>query len=209
MPTLDQIHAAADSLFADGKKPTLAAVRAMVGGSYSTLSPALARWRVEQDQSSSSATITDSVPHVVSQALLVAAGTAWREAQSLAQAQIDAERDQLALARAQAEEQVSDALVAADASAADADAVRQALKDLQQQFQNLTQALSVAQALNVELRADRDAARTAAASSADLASELRGRLAAIQETSSKMTEQSQPPKSPRRQSPRIAVSGST
>lgn len=185
MPTLDQIHAAADALAADGKKPTLAAVRAMVGGSYSTLSPALARWRVEQDQTSSSATITDSVPPVVSQALLIAAATAWREAQSLAQAQIDAERDQLALARAQADEQVSDALSAADASAADADAARQALKDLQQQYQDLTQALAVAQALNVELRADRDAARTAATSSADIASEMRGRLAALEERAPK------------------------
>lgn len=200
MPTLDQIHAAADSLAADGKKPTLAAVRAMVGGSYSTLSPALARWRVEQDQSSSTATITDSVPPVVSQALLIAAATAWREAQSLAQAQIDAERDQLALARAQADEQVSDALAAADASAADADAARQALKDLQQQFQDLTQALSVAQALNLELRADRDSARTAAASSADLASEMRGRLAALQETAPKVTDNTQSSKNQRRQS---------
>lgn len=199
MPTLDQIHAAADALAADGKKPTLAAVRAMVGGSYSTLSPALARWRVEQDQTSSSATITDSVPPVVSQALLIAAATAWREAQSLAQAQIDAERDQLALARAQADEQVSDALAAADASAADADAARQALKDLQQQYQDLTQALAVAQALNVELRADRDAARTAATSSADLASEMRGRLAALEERASK-ADHIQPLKLSRRQS---------
>lgn len=199
MPTLDQIHAAAESLAADGKKPTLAAVRAMVGGSYSTLSPALARWRAQQDQTSTSPTITDSVPPVVSQSLLVAAATAWREAQSLAQAQIDAERDQLALARAQADDQVSDALAAADASAADADAARQALIDLQQQYQDLIQALAVAKALTIELRADRDAARTAATSSADLASEMRGRLAALEERASK-ADHIKPLKPSRRQS---------
>lgn len=202
MPSLDQIHAAADALVADGKKPTLAAVRAMVGGSYSTLSPALAKWRVEQDQITTSNTITDTVPPVVSQALLIAASTAWQQAQSLAQAQIDAERNQLSIARAQADEQISDALAVADASASDADAARQSLIDLQKQYQDLTQAHAVAQALNAELRADRDAARAAATASADIASEMRGRLAAYEQQAN--AGHLQPPKSSRKQASAVA-----
>lgn len=202
MPTLDQIHAAADALVADGKKPTLAAVRAIVGGSYSTLSPALAKWRDEQDQTASRTTITDSVPPVVSQALLAAATKAWHEAQSLAQAQIAAERHQLALSRAQADEQIADALAVADASAADADAARKALTDLQQQYANLQKNHAVADALNAELRVDRDAARAAATSAADLASQMRGRLASFEQQSK--AGHFQPPKPSRKQASAVA-----
>ena len=43
--TREQVWQAADSLSKAGQKPTLAAVRELVGGSYSTLSPLLCEWR--------------------------------------------------------------------------------------------------------------------------------------------------------------------
>ena len=46
--TREQVWQAADSLSKAGQKPTLAAVRELVGGSYSTLSPLLREWRERQ-----------------------------------------------------------------------------------------------------------------------------------------------------------------
>jgi colicin import membrane protein len=46
--TKEQIFEAADQIAANGQRPTLEAVRQMVGGSYTTISPALNTWKSRQ-----------------------------------------------------------------------------------------------------------------------------------------------------------------
>ena len=48
--TKEQIIAAADQIAAAGERPTLEAVRQIVGGSYTTISPVLNEWKARQKE---------------------------------------------------------------------------------------------------------------------------------------------------------------
>ena len=48
--TKEQILAAADQIAAAGERPTLEAVRQIVGGSYTTISPVLNEWKARQKE---------------------------------------------------------------------------------------------------------------------------------------------------------------
>jgi len=153
MPTLTtaQIHAAADALAAAGQKPTMQAVRTHLGGgSYSTISPALAEWRARQQQAQAAAPVAgEPVPQAVAERATSLASEIWSAALALADGRLAAERAALDQARTELESERADALAAADAMAADLDAVKAQLAQQQQHQQ--------------QQQADLDAARLEAA----------------------------------------------
>jgi len=137
MPTLTtaQIHAAADAITAAGGRPTMQAVRTHLGGgSYSTISPALASWRTQQQQAHAAAPVAgEPVPAQVAERATSLAGEIWSAALALADGRLAAERAALDQVRTDLEAERADALAAADAMATDLDAIKAQLAQQQQQ----------------------------------------------------------------------------
>ena len=61
--TKEQILAAADQIAAAGERPTLEAVRQIVGGSYTTISPVLNEWKARQKEAT--APLREPAPQAV------------------------------------------------------------------------------------------------------------------------------------------------
>ncbi len=123
--TTADIHAAADALAAQGKRATLAAVRAALGGgSFSTIGDALKTWRAPvvqepQDQ---------AVPEALTDGAARMAAALWVQATEQAQQGIAAARRELEQQRTALEAQRQEAVEAADALAAQLADTRQELE---------------------------------------------------------------------------------
>ena len=122
MGTKEDIWAAATTLVEAGERPTLSAVRRAVGGgSYTTISEAMAEWRAMQTQPASS---REPAPEsIVSQASDLAAAI-WAQASALAQERLQVERAALDGARAEMEQERAEAVELADTLAAELDQIR-------------------------------------------------------------------------------------
>lgn len=106
--TTETIHAAADQLAAAGERPTLARVReALGGGSFTTISEAMKTWRQAQEAEHALAQV--EIPEAVAERLEAATGALWEAAVAEAERRLQAERDALAEARAEAEAEVAEA----------------------------------------------------------------------------------------------------
>ena len=120
MATKEQIWTAADAISAEGGNPTLAAVRAhMGGGSYTDISAAMQSWRATQQASSTP--IREPAPSIITDRLSSLGSELWAAALELANARLQSEREGLELARQEAEETRKEAAALADALAADLD----------------------------------------------------------------------------------------
>lgn len=120
MATKEQIWAAADAISSEGGNPTLAAVRAkMGGGSYTDISAAMQSWRATQQASSTP--IREPAPSAITDRLNSLGAELWAVALELANARLQSEREGLELARQEAEETRKEAAALADALAADLD----------------------------------------------------------------------------------------
>jgi len=95
-----QISAAADELNAAGLRPTLVAVRALLGGgSFTTISPALAEWRASKSAPETPA--RNPLPPAIGERLASLGADMWASALQLANSRLDGERDAFECARAQ------------------------------------------------------------------------------------------------------------
>jgi chromosome segregation ATPase len=120
MATKEQIYAAADAISAEGGNPTLAAVRAhMGGGSYTDISAAMQSWRATQQASSTP--IREPAPSAITDQLNALGSELWAAALELANARLQSEREALEQARQEAEETRKEAAALADALAAELD----------------------------------------------------------------------------------------
>lgn len=171
-----EIHAAADSLAAQGKRPTLAAVRAALGGgSFSTIGEALKTWhKPETGHTQEKAPI----PHAITENAARMATAMWAQAQEHAQGVIQAAQEELEQQRQAMETVRQEAVEAADALAAQLAEARQELESLRaelvatrERLAATTERAQQAEAQAVQARAAETAARIEAA-------ELRGRLEA-------------------------------
>ena len=82
--TRDQIYQIANSLHADGIKPTLAAVRRRLGsGSFTTISEALNEWKIMQ-ASATDDKISERLPDALRERVQLFSTTLWREAINIA-----------------------------------------------------------------------------------------------------------------------------
>jgi len=123
--TTQDIHSAADRIQAEGQQPTLAAVRAALGGgSFTTISEAMKRWKAAQQQQQASAPLREAAPQAVADRLAEVAAEVWGIAQAMANERLQSEREALDAARVEMEHAQAEAVELADALAADLDAAR-------------------------------------------------------------------------------------
>lgn len=106
--TRDQILQAIERLVREGKRPTLERIRAITGGSYSTISPVKKAW--EEKQGGSAAQPGGAAPPEVARL----ADEMWAAAQRIADDRLAAERASLAAMRNDTEAQRDEALALAD-----------------------------------------------------------------------------------------------
>ena len=111
--TKDQILQAADQLAAAGTTPTLAAVRAAVGGgSYTTINEALKEWKAKQQ--AAVMPLREPAPEGISKRLDEVGAEVWAIALELANARLTSEREALEATRQQLETAQQEATELAD-----------------------------------------------------------------------------------------------
>lgn len=136
--TTADIHAAAAALAAQGRRPTLAAVRtALGGGSFSTIGEALKTWHAPAVQEPQD----QAVPEALTDGAARMAAALWVQATEQAQQGIADARRELEQQRTTLEAQRQEAVEAADALAAqlaesrrEMDTVRKAMELLRSEF---------------------------------------------------------------------------
>lgn len=155
--TTEQIHAAADSLDAEGVRPTLAAVRKRLGaGSFTTISEAMSSWRSARD-AAAAVKAGEPVPDDVAERGTVLVREVWAAAQAAAATRVAAERDELAASRAELEAMRDEAVALADSLTVELDQLRATTKA---ELAGLAEQLAAAQADAETARTEVTAART-------------------------------------------------
>ena len=151
------IHAAADRLVAEGQSPTLAAVRAALGGgSFTTISEAMKTWKAAQQIAA--APMREAAPVAVTARVGELASEIWAVALGMANDRLASERESLQATRHEMEQAQAEAAELADQMAAeieqqkaqmakDSDALKMAeLQTQQQAWDNETMAAKLAAA---------------------------------------------------------------
>ena len=131
--TKEQIFAAADSITASGKKPTLEAIRQIVGGSYSTISPALQAWKAQASSAAAAAPLREPAPAAITEKLIAVGADVWSAAQELANTRLQADREALEQVRVTLEAERVEAIGIADRVTLEAEALREALAAAEQE----------------------------------------------------------------------------
>ena len=162
--TKEQVHAAADRIAAAGERPTLHAVRQIVGGSYSTISPALAEWEARQKETA--APVREPLPQAVADRLAELGADVWAAALALADSRLTAEREALEQSRAEHEAAQAEATELADKLAAEIEALQTRLATIE--------------AAEQAVRAERDQALQEASKAREEAAKLTGQCEALQ-----------------------------
>lgn len=190
--TAFEVHAAADTIMAAGQQPTLAAVRAALGGgSFTTISEAMKAWKAAQQAAATPQ--RETAPAAVTERLEALAGDIWGIALGMANDRLEKERETLNAARQEIEAQRQEAAELADQMSAELETARaqiaqqaQALKQAEAQAVQLVAAQAVlaevqkrADSFAAMLEAEREAIRlaqakaeTAIAEAANLAGKL-------------------------------------
>lgn len=110
--TTAQIHAAADQIDKEGKRPTLAGVRTVLGGgSFSTIQEAMKSWSSKGDDEEATA---EPVPGEVCDEAERFTAALWQLAEKHAAAAFEVERGSHQAKCSQASAELSDAIQAAD-----------------------------------------------------------------------------------------------
>ncbi|MBK3779964.1 hypothetical protein G3A43_06825 [Paraburkholderia aspalathi] len=176
--TQEQIFAAADEIDARGQAPTLTAVRQAVGGgSFTTISEAMAVWRARREARKTGS--AEPVPDALSAALGEFGQSVWAAAVDLAQARLASEREKLEQERNQAEAVRAEAVQLADALTADLDRLQHQLQQTLERAQQAEQGLAGA-------REDLTEERVRAAGAESRATELEERVRAMGEESQRL-----------------------
>ncbi len=145
--TRDMIWAAATELDIAGEKPTLAAIRKRVGGgSYTTISEAMAAWHSERVESLPS---PDPVPERLGNETTQFVSMVWKLAQELAEARLQVDRVALEDASVLLQSEKAEA-------AAFADQLNQELESLKVQLAELRQVADANQTKIATLQTSRD-----------------------------------------------------
>lgn len=186
--TTTDIHTAADTLIARGKKPTLAAIRSELGtGSFSTISEGLKSWKQQVQQAPAAA-----APEAVALRATELAVQVWVVAQEEAEQRMKVERATLEQRQQELEATRAEAMEAADTALAAQEVLQQQLEATKAERDVIQQQVAVLQAQLVETvaRAERaetqaNAARAAETEAREAAAGLRGRLEAIETAQAK------------------------
>lgn len=114
----DQVFAAANQLAGTGEKPTLAAVRAITGGSFTTIGPLLSEWKAARDDAMKQ---PEPLPPAIADKLQRFVGDVWVTAMQLASDRLAAEHATVCAEREAMKAEVEEATSLADKLAAEAD----------------------------------------------------------------------------------------
>lgn len=168
------IHAAADALAAQGKRPTLAAVRATLGGgSFSTIGEALKTWHKPDTAHTQEKA---PIPQAITENAARMAAAMWAQAQEHAQGVIQAAQEELEQQRQAMETVRQEAVEAADAMAAQLAEARQELETLRAELVATRERLAAATEKAQQAEAQAVQARAAETAARIEAAELRGRM---------------------------------
>ena len=146
--TREQVFEACDALAREGQNPTIVSVRARLGGgSPNTLVPLLAEWKTlhEQQQAAS----LPPVPGPVELVLRQVWGTAWQEAQG----QLAGEREALARAHRDLEQERAEMLAEIGKLDGELEALRESLRQSREALETERQASALARSETSEARA--------------------------------------------------------
>ena len=92
--TRDQIYAVANTLNSQGTRPTLAAIRRLLGtGSFTTISEALNEWKMLQSTETASKQIKEAPPESFRNQLQAFGSSLWSDALTLASDRFNADRE--------------------------------------------------------------------------------------------------------------------
>ena len=174
--TVEEIHAAADGLDAQGLRPTLNAIRKAVGrGSFTTISAAMSSWQPPQ---ASVTTAQEPVPDAVAERADSFTAQLWALAVAAAEERIAAQKEELAAERAELVATRDEAVALADAITAELDEHRATsatqVEQLTEQLEQAATSLAAAQQAGEQYRDGAEQAKVTAA-------ELTGKLAALTE----------------------------
>lgn len=129
-----RIFEIADELDAAGHNPTLASVRkALGGGSYTTISEAMAVWRARK--AAKETPVREALPPAVAALLEQFGAELWAQALQLSNGRLSAEREALEKDRHEIEAQRQEAADLADQLSSELEAARQEATDLRQQVE--------------------------------------------------------------------------
>lgn len=127
--TIEQIHSTADRLNAEGVKPTLAKVRAALGGgSFTTISEAMQSWKREQQEEQELQQV--ELPSDITERLQSLGAQIWEAASAIANDRLITEREALATVKTEA--------------LADVEEAKEAVKTLEFEQNDLMEALEEA-----------------------------------------------------------------
>jgi len=188
------IHTAADEIFAaTGKAPTLVAIRkALGGGSFSTISEGMKSWKSQA--AAASAPLREAAPAAITDRVGELAADIWQVAIGIAGSRLASEHEALDVARQALERTQAEAVELADQLAAELDAMRGQMEEMEEQAaksqaalveaqkrveEAQTRADSLARVLESEREMTREAWAKAERALID-AARLEGRLSALQ-----------------------------
>ncbi|EDW6858892.1 hypothetical protein GT147_004086 [Salmonella enterica] len=144
---------ACNELSVQGKNITLDAVRAITGGSFSTISPLVKEWKAEQsgvNASLESGIARTDVPERLTELL----NTLWTAALATASDKMDAERQLLNDYKTELENERSDVMFAADRVSAELDDTKFEFSCLNTKYKELKESHDNLERENISLRAE-------------------------------------------------------
>ncbi|EEL1931253.1 hypothetical protein G9K97_003807, partial [Salmonella enterica subsp. diarizonae] len=172
---------ACNKLYAEGKNVTLDAVRAITGGSFSTISPLVKEWKAEQsgvNASLESGIARTDVPEKLTELL----STLWAAALATASQKMEAERQLLNDYKIELENERSDVMFAADRVSAELDDLKFDFSVLNTNYKALQELYNNLERENITLRAELEARSKIIASNESVLSEVTHFLKALNNT---------------------------
>ncbi|MEV9547899.1 DNA-binding protein [Salmonella enterica subsp. enterica] len=172
---------ACNELYAQGKNVTLDAVRAITGGSFSTISPLVKEWKAEQ--SGVNASLESSVARTdVPEKLTELLNTLWSAAMATASQKLEAERQLLNDYKTELENERSDVMFAADRISAELDDLKFDFSCLNTKYKETTEKADNFERENISLRAEIEAQNKIIANNESVLGELTRFLKSLNDT---------------------------
>ncbi|MDJ3785280.1 DNA-binding protein [Salmonella enterica] len=172
---------ACNELYAQGKNVTLDAVRAVTGGSFSTISPLVKEWKAEQsgvNASLESSVARTDVPVKLTELL----NTLWSAAMAEASRKLEAERQLLNDYKTELENERSDVMFAADRVSAELDDLKFDFSCLNTKYKETTEKADGLERENISLRAEIEAQNKIIANNESVLGELTRFLKSLNDT---------------------------
>ncbi|HAF4894522.1 TPA: hypothetical protein G8O11_000556 [Salmonella enterica] len=172
---------ACNELYAQGKNVTLDAVRAITGGSFSTISPLVKEWKAEQsgvNASLESSVARTDVPVKLTELL----NTLWSAAMAEASRKLEAERQLLNDYKTELENERSDVMFAADRVSAELDDLKFDFSCLNTKYKETTEKADSLERENISLRAEIEAQNKIIANNESVLGELTRFLKSLNDT---------------------------